>query len=68
MTVNAGDFPALATQVRDHPGLILLPSLPPAKTGRLFRHAVAAADRAFRTPGGVVQIDAAGRVRHAGPG
>lgn len=67
VTVNAGDFLALAAQVPDHPGLILLPSLPPAETGRLFRQALSAADRAFRTPGGVVRVDAAGRVRRAVP-
>lgn len=66
VTVNAGDFLALAARVPNHPGLILLPSRTPAETGRLFRQALAAADSALRAPGSVVRIDAVGRIHHIG--
>ena len=67
VTVNAGDFLALAARAPDHPGLILLPSLPPGETGLLFKKAIRAADEALREPGGVIRIDTAGRIRRLGP-
>ena len=66
VTVNAGDFLALAARVPDHPGLILLPSLPPGETGQLFRKVLRAADEALRKPGGVIRIDRAGRLHRSG--
>ncbi|MCJ2053637.1 DUF5615 family PIN-like protein [Methylobacterium sp. J-070] len=66
VTVNAGDFLRLAKRVPEHPGLILLPSVPPTATASLFRRAVLAADEALRAPGSVIRIDPAGRIRHAG--
>lgn len=62
VTVNAGDFLALAARVPDHPGLILLPSRPPAETGSLFRRALPSTEAALRKPGCVIRVDAAGRV------
>ncbi|SFL80889.1 DUF5615 family PIN-like protein [Methylobacterium pseudosasicola] len=66
VTVNAGDFLALAARVPDHPGLILLPSSPPGETGRLFRKALRAAEDALRRPGSVIRIDRAGRLHSLG--
>ncbi|MCJ2123266.1 DUF5615 family PIN-like protein [Methylobacterium sp. J-077] len=66
VTVNAGDFLALAARVPDHPGPILLPSLPPSETGQLFRKVLGAADEALRKPGGVIRIDRAGRLHRLG--
>ncbi|SFI64966.1 hypothetical protein SAMN02799642_02420 [Methylobacterium brachiatum] len=66
VTVNAGDFLGLAARVPDHPGLILLPSLPPGETGQLFRKVLRAADEALRKPRGVIRIDRAGRLHRSG--
>ncbi|CAM2843059.1 hypothetical protein JHFBIEKO_2032 [Methylobacterium mesophilicum] len=66
VTVNAGDFLALAARMPAHPGLILLPSLPPSQTSLLFRKLLKAADEALRKPGGVIRIDTAGRIHRIG--
>jgi predicted nuclease of predicted toxin-antitoxin system len=57
---------ALAARVPDHPGLVLLPSLPPGETGQLFRKVLRAADEALRKPGGVIRINRAGRRHRSG--
>jgi predicted nuclease of predicted toxin-antitoxin system len=47
VTVNRGDFISLAGLGRQHPGVILIPSLPMAKLRPLFVAVVAAAEVIF---------------------
>jgi hypothetical protein len=44
VTVNRGDFIALATRARRHTGVILIPSLPAARLRPLFEAVLAAAE------------------------
>lgn len=61
VTVNRGDFIDLAARGREHPGVILIPSLPHAHLRPLFEAVLAAAERLIaETPNLFVEIDNAG--------
>lgn len=63
VTVNHGDFIALAGRGREHPGVILIPSLPNAALQPLFEVVLRVAAPLFATtPNLFVEIDAAGTV------
>lgn len=63
VTVNRGDFIALAAAGREHPGVILIPSLPHAELRPLFEAVMAqAAPLIAATPSLFVEVDAAGIV------
>ncbi|HLZ83550.1 MAG TPA: DUF5615 family PIN-like protein [Caulobacteraceae bacterium] len=63
VTVNRGDFIALAARGRDHPGVILIPSLPYAALRPLFEAVVSTAEPLFAaTPNLFVEVDAAGAI------
>jgi predicted nuclease of predicted toxin-antitoxin system len=63
VTVNRGDFIALAAQGREHPGVILIPSLPNRILRPLFEAVLAAAEPLFAaTPNLFVEIDSAGTI------
>lgn len=63
VTVNRGDFIALAGQGCERPGVILIPSLPNAALRPLFEAVVRAAEPLFAaTPNLFVEIDAAGAI------
>jgi predicted nuclease of predicted toxin-antitoxin system len=61
VTVNRGDFIDLAARGRDHPGVILIPSLPQAGLRPLFEAVLRGAEPLFAaTPNLFVEIDQAG--------
>jgi predicted nuclease of predicted toxin-antitoxin system len=61
VTVNRGDFIHLAARGRDHPGVILIPSLPHAELRPLFEAVLVAAEPLFaRTSNLFVEVDAKG--------
>jgi predicted nuclease of predicted toxin-antitoxin system len=61
VTVNRGDFISLARLGREHPGVILIPSLPAAKLRPLFLAVVsAAAAICAQGPNQFVEVDADG--------
>jgi predicted nuclease of predicted toxin-antitoxin system len=63
VTVNRGDFIGLAAKGREHPGVILIPSLPHAQLRPFFQAVLAAAGPLVaETPNLFVEIDAAGVV------
>jgi predicted nuclease of predicted toxin-antitoxin system len=63
VTINRGDFIALASHGREHPGVIVLPSVMGRELGRLFRAVLPVAERVFqRAPNMFVEIDERGRV------
>ena len=63
VTVNRGDFIDLAARGRDHPGVILIPSLPHAQLRPLFEGVLAAAEPLIAaSPNLFVEVDRAGVV------
>jgi predicted nuclease of predicted toxin-antitoxin system len=63
VTVNRGDFISLAGLGRQHPGVILIPSLPTAKLRPLFLAVVAAAEVIFaQGQNQFVEVDAHGAI------
>ena len=63
VTVNAADFRDLA-RYRDHPGMILVPSVREPRQSRLFRRVLPVAEQVVGTrPGMFVAIDARGVVQ-----
>jgi predicted nuclease of predicted toxin-antitoxin system len=63
VTVNRGDFIEVAARGRDHPGVILIPSLPQAQLRPIFKAALMAAEPLLTaTPNLFVEVDAAGVV------
>nr|WP_294557591.1 DUF5615 family PIN-like protein [uncultured Rhodopila sp.] len=63
VTVNRGDFIGLAAKGREHPGVILIPSLPHAQLRPLFEQVLTVAGPLIAdTPNLFVEIDAAGVV------
>jgi predicted nuclease of predicted toxin-antitoxin system len=63
VTVNRGDFISLAGLGREHPGVILIPSLPATKLRPLFLAVVSAAAEIFpQGPNRFVEIDVDGAI------
>ena len=63
VTVNRGDFISLANLGRQHPGVILIPSLPAAKLKPLFQAVMSAAELIFaQGPNQFIEVDAHGVV------
>lgn len=63
VTVNRGDFIALAGRGRGHPGVILIPSLPHADLKPLFEAVLRAAEPLFASTTNLfVEIDTAGTI------
>jgi predicted nuclease of predicted toxin-antitoxin system len=63
VTVNRGDFIALAGHGRRHPGVILIPSLPTAELRPFFEAALRAAEPLIAaTPNLFVEVDAGGTI------
>jgi predicted nuclease of predicted toxin-antitoxin system len=63
VTVNRGDFISLAQLGRQHPGVILIPSLPAAELKPLFISVLAAAETLFaQRPNCFVEVDANGAI------
>ena len=63
VTVNRGDFIALAGKGPDHVGVILVPSLPNQVLRPLFEAVLAAAEPLFAaTPNLFVEVDATGLI------
>jgi predicted nuclease of predicted toxin-antitoxin system len=63
VTVNRGDFISLANLGRQHPGVILIPSLPAANLKPLFQAVMSAAEAIFaQGPNQFVEVDAHGVV------
>jgi predicted nuclease of predicted toxin-antitoxin system len=61
VTVNRGDFISLAQLGRQHPGVILIPSLPSAALKPHFINVLAAAEALFaQGPNRFVEVDANG--------
>lgn len=64
VSVNAGDFIALAGRGRAHPGVLLIPSLPSSQVKPLFRALLETAEGLFATtPNLFLEIDAEGAIR-----
>lgn len=64
VTVNIGDYIRLAQLSPGHPGLMLLPSLPRARTCALFREMLPIAETLFASQTGMcVEADAEGAIR-----
>ena len=63
VTVNAADFRDLA-RYREHPGIILVPSVREPEQSRLFRHLLATAEHLL-APGSstFIEVDAKGVIR-----
>ena len=63
VTINRTDYMALAAYGRDHPGVIVLPSVVGRELARLFRRVLPVAEAVFRDGTNMfVEIDARGRV------
>jgi predicted nuclease of predicted toxin-antitoxin system len=63
VTINRGDFIALATRSTDHAGVIILPSVPVRPLAALFEAVLLAASSIFDAERNVfVEIDAEGAV------
>jgi predicted nuclease of predicted toxin-antitoxin system len=63
VTINRTDYVALAAYGRNHPGVIVLPSVAGRELARLFRIVVPVAETVFHSGGNMfVEIDARRRI------